>query len=561
MMGLLNSLRQVLTIFYRHGGKRLNLILLSQAFFLLLELAGLYSLYKVMNALFQQLPSVSLPFLTNNVSVFNSVCILLGIYLFKALYAVLHSRLVIHYCYEVNYQITANIIRYFYTQPSESFRKNPLADALNKVFTIGGYFSETIFQSILTLVGEGLLVLLIITGLLIFNLKLLLLLLAIVLPPTLPLLYFSRHRLQQKNKSVMQENVAFHQTVMTLLHGLTDIKLSGQFHHFFKDFNEKIKQLHQSKKVVLFENGLPQKILEFISVLAIALLFFVCFYNQNTEQLPILLAAFASAAFRLIPSLNRIIGAARQLTHFEQYIQFTSEIPVTPSDEDTRKPSENITINSLKLENVSYAFADRQVLKNISLQLHTSKIYGITGESGAGKTTLINILIGFLQNQHGNILVNEKALDETLRKALIQSSAFVRQDPYFLNASITDNVVFGFGDPNHEKVTWCLEAVNLHPWAISKPQGYNTQIGDNGATLSGGEKQRLAIARALYRQAKILILDEPSNSLDAENKQKMLTLVKHLTQKEHLITIIITHDSQVMNICDDTYILSNGQLL
>jgi ABC-type multidrug transport system fused ATPase/permease subunit len=560
-MELLNSLRQVLTIFYRHGGKKLNFIFISQAFLLLLELSGLFFLYKVMNALFQQLDTITIPFFNEKIPIFWGVCFLIGIYLFKAFYAVWQSRFVAQYCYDVNYQITANIIKHFYSQPTESFRKNPLADALNKVFTIGGYFSETIFQSIILLFSEGLLVIFILTGLFFINFKLLLLLLAILLPPTLLLLYFSRNRLREKSKNLIDENVQFHQTIMTLLHGLTDIKLSGQFNHFYSDFNQKIKQLHESKKVILFENGLPQKLLEFISVVAIATLYFVSFYGQNLQNLPTLLAAFAAAAFRLIPSLNRIIGGARQLTQFQQYIQFTSEIPITTYEEHQPDISENFSIDSLKLENVSYSFGEHPVLKNISLQLKKSSIYGITGESGAGKTTLINLLIGFLENQQGNILFNEKPLDKNTKNTLIHSSAFVRQDPYFLNASITENVVFGFGLPNIERVVWCLEAVNLQQWVLSKTSKYDTVIGDNGQTLSGGEKQRLAIARALYRKAKVLILDEPSNSLDAENKQKMLTLVKDLTRKESLITIIITHDSQVMNICDDTYILSKGELL
>jgi len=560
-MELIHSLKQVLNIFYRHGGKKLNFILLSQTFFLFLELIGLFFLYKVMNALFQQIDFITLPFFTSKISVLGGVWILIGVYLFKSLYGVLQSRFMIKYCFEVNYQITSNIIKHFYVQPTESFRKNPLADSLNKIFTIGGYFSETIFQSIILLFSEGLLVLFILTGLLIFNYKLLILFLAILMPPTLLLLYFSRNRLRKKSENLMNENVQFHQSIMTLLHGLTDIKLSGQFNHFYADFNQKIKQLHESKKVILFENGLPQKLLEFISVAAIALLYFVCFYGQNLHELPVLLSAFAAAAFRLIPSLNRIIGGARQLNQFQQYIRFTSEIPITPFEEQKANNTKDVTIDSLKLENVSYSFGNLQVLNNISLQLKKSRIYGITGESGAGKTTLINLLIGFLKNQEGKILLNEIPLDEHSENVLIHSSAFVRQDPYFLNGTISENVVFGYGTTDEEKVARCLEAVNLKSRVLGKPTTYKTLIGDNGQTLSGGEKQRLAIARALYRKAQILILDEPSNSLDAANKQIMLTLVKELTKKEGLITIIITHDSQVMNICDDTFILSKGQLL
>ncbi len=263
-----------------------------------------------------------------------------------------------------------------------------------------------------------------------------------------------------------------------------------------------------------------------------------------------LLAAFATAAFRFIPSANRIIGSIQNVRLYNEYIAFIASIkPAEPVDLDEGTDIEDI--KSLSLNNVSFFYTNTPVLNNVSIHMQAGSITGLSGPSGVGKTTLINIISGLLEPKAGSILLNNKEVTPVIKTALQHKSAYVMQEPFFLTGSISDNIVFGYDEhPDLQKVNWCLKSVNLDKWTQQQPNGLNTEIGDNGTKLSGGQKQRLAIARALYRKASIFILDEPSNSLDGFNKQEILLLVKQLTLQNKLITIIVSHDADVLKICD-----------
>lgn len=552
-MTFIGSLRQLLTIFYRNGSQKAVTIFLITLLGIFIELSGLMCLFLVVQGIIQQTVVVVFPIIHLSVSLFNAVLVLVGIYFIKFTFSIWQSRFILNYCYNLNYKITSQIIQHYYNQPTEIFKNTQLADALNKVFTIGGYFSEIIFQAVLIFFSELLLTVVIIISLLIFNYKLLLLLMLVLLPVCAILLFFSRKKLKIMSKKIMTDNVQYHQSIMTLMHGLLDIKLSGRYSHFFKAFNKKITALHKTQKAVNLENNFPPKVLEFVAVLGIATLFLVTFWSNNNTSMTHLLAAFATAAFRFIPSANRIIGSIQNIRLYNEYINFIYGIKpiVKTPEEETVEINE---IESLQLNNITFSYTNRPVLKDISLRLNKGSIKGIAGVSGAGKSTLVTIIAGLLKPQSGTIYLNEQPVTSAIISGLQHKSAFVMQDPYFLNGTITENIVFGYDAiPNLNKVQQCLQSVNLKDWVQQQLNGLDTEIGDNGAKLSGGQRQRLAIARALYRKAEILILDEPSNSLDSYNKQEILSVVKNLTQQNKLITIIVSHDLDVLKICDSIY--------
>ncbi len=557
-MPLVGSLRQLIAIFYRSGNQKLTLVFGVSLLGICIELVGLMWLYLVVSGIIQASPIVSIPLTDLNLSLWNAVFILVGVYLFKFIFSIWQNKFLLNYCYDLNYNITSQIITHYYKQPTEVFKNTQLADALNKVFTIGGYFSEIIFQSVLIFFSELILTLFIALALLIFNFKLLLLLLVVLLPVCLVLLHFSRKKLKAMSKKILSDNVQYHQAVMTLIHGLLDIKLSGRFSHFFELFNTKINNLQKTKKVINLENHFPPKVLEFAAILGIATLFFLTTLTHTIGSLTNLLAAFATAAFRFIPSANRIIGSIQNVKLYNEYIGFIYGISNDKNtmDEIADDPQ---SIASVRLENISYSYTENLVLDNFSLKLEAGFITGISGASGVGKTTLINIISGVLAPKTGCIYLNNKPLNPELISGLQHRTAYVMQDPYFLTGTVAENIVFGYDkSTDFERLKACMDAVKLDTWVQQQPQGLNTEIGDNGTKLSGGQKQRLAIARALYRNAGLLILDEPSNSLDSSVKHEVLNLISDLTKQKQLITIIVSHDADVLAICNSVIRLPNA---
>ena len=555
-MTFIGSLRQLLKIFYRNGSQKAVAILIITLLGIWIELSGLMCLFLVVQSIIEQTVVVIFPIIHFSISLFNAVLVLVGVYFIKFIFSIWQSRFLLNYCYLLNYKITAEVIQHYYNQPTEIIKNTRLADALNKVFTIGGYFSEIIFQAVLIFFSELFLTLIIIIALVIFNYKLLFLLLLVLVPVCALLLYFSRKKLTLMSKQIMTDNVQYHQSIMTLMHGLLDIKLSGRYLYFFKVFNTKIAALHKTQKAVNLENNFPPKVLEFSAILGIATLFLVTFWSNNTTSMTNLLAAFATAAFRFIPSANRIIGSIQNIKLYSEYIDFIYKInpaAITPKDQNIVLDE----IESIQLNNISFSYINRPVLKDISLRFNKGTITGITGVSGAGKSTLVNIISGLLEPQNGTIYLNEQPVTSAIKTALQHKSAFVKQEPYFLNGTIAENIVFGYDSiPNLDKVNHCIRSVNLDKWVEQQPNGLSAETGDHGTKLSGGQRQRLAIARALYRKAAILILDEPSNSLDSFNKHEILLLIKRLTQQNKLITIIVTHDTEVLQICDSIFELN-----
>jgi len=559
-MLFIDSLLKVLTVFQKEGSHKLMLVFAISVLGIFIELTGLVFLYLVINSLFSGIQFIILPIVHKSISTQCGVGILVFIYLLKFLYSIWQNRFVLNYCYQMNKKITTKLLQYFYNQSTETIKETNLADMLNKVFTIGGYFSEIIFQAVLLFFNEILLTLVIVISLLLFNAKLLILLFLILLPACIALLYFSRKKLKAMSGKILLDNASYHQAAMTMLHGLIDIKHSGNYAHFMNQFESKMNALHTTKKIITLESSFPPKVLEFVSILGIALLFLINHFGGNDKYIAGLVAAYATAAFRFIPSANRMISAIQNIQLYKEYIQFIHHINKNPTFPFHVVPIELGTVNSISMVDVNFAFDGVSVLKNISLNLTQSQIVGITGTSGAGKTTLINIVSGLLEPNSGSILINNAPFTQEIRNKLIQKSAYVMQEPYFLNGTISENIVFGYNSIDSLKIERCMRDVNLEEWLKLQPKGMETPIGDNGIRLSGGQKQRIAIARALYREANLLILDEPSNALDSVNKLDILSLVKQLTQKENLITLIVSHDEEILRGCHMVYELENGEL-
>lgn len=545
-----DSLKKVVRVFYNSGIQKFYIVLLVSFISMIIEICSLYILYLVIKNLLQSKEIIETGIAGISVSMQNAIIILTIAYLIKFLFSVFNSRYQINFCFETNRKITSQLVKYYYSLNLETFKSGKISDALNKIFTIGGFFSELILQSVIIFFTECSLSIIIIISLLFFNFKILLLLLMVLMPISLFLVYKSRKKLNNTGKEHMQENVEYHQVVNTLIGGIFDIKLSGRFVHFFNDFTKKISKLHNTKKIIFLESSFPAKVFEFVIILGIAILFFVSVHFGKYSEISGLVAAFATASFRFVPSVNRMISSIHNINIYKNYISFIDETfkhEYKPEDDFDNSTE---SLQTIELKNINFSYKENKVLNDFSLKLNNKEITGITGSSGMGKTTLINIISGLLKPASGNILINEKHLNSFNKGFLFHKSAYVMQESFFFYGTIVDNIAFGIEPIDIEKIKWCIEAVKMKEWLTTQKDGINTIIGDSGTTISGGQKQRLAIARGLYRNANLLILDEPSSSLDFENKSEIISLIKEITKKENLITIIVTHDNDILGICD-----------
>lgn len=559
-MGFPAIAKRIASVFYTFGGKQLIVILWSQLLYTGFELGGLALLFWVMNGIISQSALLQLPFFSVAFTPLQAVILLTLFYMIKLIYGLFHQHLVNRFCFQTNYKLTANLIHHYYRQPAYIFKHTALAETLNKIFTIGGFFTETVLQNVLMLMQELILSVLILLALLLYNGQIVVWFILILTPFLTILILFKTRYFRHLKKEILDENVRFHASVMTLIQGITDIKLSGKFDYFFREFDQKIKKVHDTKKGLQFENGFTQKSLEFISVFSILVLFLLHSVLDQNQRLPVYLAAFATAAFRFIPSVNRILSALQQIQINKPYILYASGVPGI--SKVTREPMQTGTtvIRQIELENIGFSYTDTPVLKDINVCFNSGKLYGLTGKSGSGKSTLLSVITGIIEPGHGQLRVNGIPVSERDKNVLIHKSAVVLQEPYFINAGFAENVSFGDENPDTERIAECLKDAELSERATRASSENQSRIGDNGFALSGGEKQRLAIARALYRNAGVLILDEPTQALDPVNKQKILSLLKTLTYNRNLITLIVSHDAEVLEACDIRFKMEAGTL-
>lgn len=275
------------------------------------------------------------------------------------------------------------------------------------------------------------------------------------------------------------------------------------------------------------------------------------------------LGLFAACAFRLMPSINRVLGAVQSLRYGLPVIDVLHEELnlATPKVADT--PSLSTTFHDvLELCRITYAYpgAVEPALKDISLAIQRGESVGFIGASGAGKSTLVDILLGLLTPDTGEIRVDGKDIQTNLRNWQDQIG-YVSQSIFLTDDTLRRNVAFGL--PNEEiddvAVRHAIRAAQLEEFATSLPDGLQTFVGERGVRLSGGQRQRIGIARALYHDPPVLVLDEATSSLDAETERGVMQAITALQGTKTII--IVAHRLSTVDHCNRLYRLHEGRLV
>lgn len=288
-------------------------------------------------------------------------------------------------------------------------------------------------------------------------------------------------------------------------------------------------------------------LLEFIAVLAIVIfIYFLNLSNLNSETNLVTIGVFAAALFRLMPILNRLS------TYFQKLrfgIPAAKKILEFYNLQETKLNETSIDFNqSIKFENISFKFKDavNYTIKDISFELNKNDVLGIKGESGVGKTTLSNLIMGLIKPTSGKITVDLKQLGD--KETISDNFSLVPQNFFYIDDSLFNNITVFSENFSLKKFKFSIKSSMLMKSILDKKISLKTGIGNNAMKISGGQLQRIGIARALYRGSKILILDEPTSSLDEKNQRYFDQIVNQL--KEKMTIIIISHNNILLKNCN-----------
>lgn len=220
---------------------------------------------------------------------------------------------------------------------------------------------------------------------------------------------------------------------------------------------------------------------------------------------------------------------------------------------------DNLSNNHIELRNVSFSYDNRTIIHEVSLFIPEKSVTAIVGHSGSGKTTLCNLIARFWDVQQGEVLVGGHNVKRISSEELMKKISIVFQNVYLFQDTIENNIKFGEPNASHEDVVDAAKKACCHEFIMQLANGYQTIIGEGGSTLSGGEKQRISIARAILKDAPIVILDEATSSVDLENQHALLTAINELTKGKTLITI--AHRLETVRDADQIIVLDEGRIV
>lgn len=348
--------------------------------------------------------------------------------------------------------------------------------------------------------------------------------------------------------------------------GIKEIKIAGRENYFINGYADcGAGYVNAVQKYNLY-NSTPRLLIETVAIAGM-IGYMLCLMQTGVSirQVAPSLSVLALAAARLLPSANRINTYTTSIAYFEPFFMNVSDhLQAEIHDEDMtydehvyrrRETVEKLPLHrEISLENISYKYpnTDVYILKEANLKIPVGKSVGIVGTSGAGKTTIVDVMLGLLAPAEGRILADGVEV-RAHYKEWLKNIGYIPQTIFMLDSTIRKNVAFGVPDDEieEERVWAALKEAQLDTYIRSLPDGLDTSIGERGIRLSGGQRQRIGIARALYEDPEVMVLDEATSALDGETEAAIMESINRLHGKKTLV--IIAHRLTTIEKCDLVY--------
>lgn len=482
-------------------------------------------------------------------------------FLFKTFFGLFVNYLQTKFSTEVAYEITKRQFEKYFGLNYYEFSSLKSSNIIHHVINNPISYITWVVLPLIMLLSETIIVLLIVGGIAIYDFKLFVFI-SIIIGPATWLIYRmlknkSTHIGLEMNKIFPQSMGTLNQTVV----GYIDIKLADKEEYYKAKFLRLQKSYHALNMKSYLHNLIPMRANEMVALSGVILIFiYAIFLTDNTASAIVMVSLFAAAAYRLMPSLNRIISS---LVYIQKNLGALENLNLYQHEATTEEQSEEIKFEkSITLNQITFAFPNQKknTVDGISLSIKKGEKIGIIGSSGSGKTTLINLLLKFHNISTGEIKIDNTLLSNSHLKSWRKLIGYVKQDIFLMDASIIDNITFNDAHPDEARLNNAIEQSSLAGFIKSLPEGLNTRIGERGSSLSGGQKQRLSIARSLYRNAEILIFDEATSALDNQTEKEVSDAIDQLSNTQKTI-IIIAHRITTLKNCDRIYELKDGKIV
>lgn len=408
-------------------------------------------------------------------------------------------------------------------------------------------FAHYVLSGIQQIFSQFVLILFSISAVLIYNPVLFLMLLLILVPAVVTVAFFMKKKLSEtrnKAKPLSEKTIQHLKEALTAFVESNVYQKRDFFSKRYSGAQAKFNDLLSDQLVI---RNIPSRLIEVFMVFGLGILVMIESFDVHSGSGNLMIiGAFVAAAYKIIPGIVKMMAASSQIKSYS----FTVSELLQSQKRSGRKIAEiknPVHVTTIEFCNVSYSYGDKKILHNFSCFMQKGEMIGLSGLSGKGKTTLINLLLGFLSPDDGYILINDRVSNLQERQNLWKSISYVKQQPMLIHDTVLKNITLDDEECDHKRLEEILQVTGLKS-LLQDVTGFNKVITENGKNLSGGQRQRIAIARALYKNAGVIILDEPFSELDKNSEELLVYYFKKLATSGKIV-LLITHNKESLSFC------------
>lgn len=557
--------------------KRIVALIVAMVIGGLMELAGVsavFPLISIMTSEDGKLPAVLLRFLPETVAANRTELVvvlalaLIVIYILKNLYIVKMYDAIFSFTWNGTTRTATDTMDLFMHAPYSIFLQMSIPE-LQRVVQVDVIGTYRVLEGVLQIMSEGVICLILAILLVVASPIMTLFLFVLLAAVDGFYLIHSRKKAKKLGEEQLKEATEEARVLLDSFSSIKELKVLGREKYFIKRYSEQRKRLARTGKGNQMLVILPRPLTETICICGVmAILIFVSLRGGNVADMIPVLAVFAVAAFRMLPSVGKINGFISNMTYgmpaLNDLYSKMGEIEELRKAQGLKKSDEGETElkfeKEMELKNVTFLYkTGRKILDEVTLKIKKGETVGIIGGSGAGKTTLVDVIMGLLVPEKGKVLSDGTDIQGAMRK-WHSFIGYVPQTIYLSNATVRENVAFGI-EPDRiddEKVEKALKMAQAWSFVQDMPEKTDTFIGDRGMRISGGQRQRIGIARALYMEPQILVFDEATASLDGETEKALMDSISSL--KGGHTMIIIAHRLETLKDCNKIYEVKDGKV-
>ncbi|MDO9583016.1 MAG: ABC transporter ATP-binding protein [Desulfomicrobium sp.] len=472
----------------------------------------------------------------------------------------------VHFC---KANLSRKMLHFYMMQPYHFFLSRNTSSMGKNILEEVSRVVHNVMQPILELVARGTIVFFIFAMLVAVD-PALALLVFVILGGSYALIFVSvRRGLGTLGQRRATANDGRFQSASEALSGVKELKILGREKSFLDRFFLHARELAYTESSHSLITQAPKFALETIGFGGILLIvIYILSFSSQPEQIIPLLALYAFAGYRLMPSLQTVfvnLGTVRfNLASLDMLLADMGEKAMVPEPSMPAHVERLPITRDLVLDAISFSYPQttEPVLRGLSLYIKANTTVGFVGSTGSGKTTAIDVILGLLTPQSGQLRVDGIALETDVMIRWQRNIGYVPQFIYLSDDTVGHNIAFGVpaSEVDMNAVQKAARIANLHEFVVNElPQGYKTVVGERGVRLSGGQRQRIGIARALYHDPQVLVLDEATSALDNVTEEQVMEDIRNLSRQKTIL--MIAHRLTTVQNCDSIFMLEKGQLV